>query len=159
MIKVLLFDFARVIIFPKDVSYTGKLSDLYRRLTRQKKSIFDYYRLNYELLSALKKYKNKYQLAILTSSEFLPFHPEVLPKINNLFEPIIYSGETGFQKYQPACYTKTAQLLKVVPSEILFTDDSTANVEAAVDAKIQAVRYLDNQDLLTKIDKMLTKNS
>lgn len=159
MIKVLLFDFARVILFPKDVTYSGKLSDFYRKLTKQPKSIFHYYKFNTELLSSLEKYSSKYQLAILTSSEHLPFHPEILPKLNKLFEPIIYSGELGHPKYQPACYKKAAHLLNVDPAQILFIDDSLTNTEAATEAGLQIIHYTDNQSALGKISKILLKNS
>lgn len=159
MTKVLLFDFARVLLFPKDISYTGKLSDFYRKITKKPKSIFHYYNLNTELLSQLESYKNDYQLAILTSSEHLPFHPEILPHLSNLFDPIIYSGEVGFPKYKPECYEKTAKLLQKSPREILFIDDSGANIESASEAGFQTIHFFDNTDAIAKIDQVLQKNS
>lgn len=40
MITNILFDFSRVILFPKDDNYSGLLNDLYRKITEEKKFIF-----------------------------------------------------------------------------------------------------------------------
>lgn len=159
MIKILLFDFARVILFPKDVSYSGTLSDFYRKITQQKKSIFDYYKLNEDLLAELEKYKPDFQLAILTSSEHLPFHPEILPMLKKTFEPIIFSGELEFPKYQPGCYQEAIKLLAVAPQEVIFVDDSHSNIEAATEVGLHTVHFLDNRGAFEKIDTILQNSN
>ena len=52
MIKVILSDFARVILFPKDKSYPGRLDELQAKLNNQSEghNFFDYFELNQELL-------------------------------------------------------------------------------------------------------------
>ena len=52
MIKAILSDFARVILFPKDENYKSRLDILEKKLKRNlgNYNVFDYFRLNQEIL-------------------------------------------------------------------------------------------------------------
>lgn len=67
MITNLLFDFSRVILFPKDEKYSGLLNDLYRKIVSENAAFLDHYRFNNELLEFLKTLKNKFKLSIYTT--------------------------------------------------------------------------------------------
>ncbi len=62
-IQTFLFDFSRVLIFPKDKNYQGSLNELYRQHHEQPGyNIFSEFELNDELLTWLDKNRNKFNL-------------------------------------------------------------------------------------------------
>jgi HAD superfamily hydrolase (TIGR01509 family) len=159
MIKVLLFDFARVILLVDDIKYQGALGYLYQKISNQHKSIFDFLELNHELLAAIEKIQDKYQLAILTASDKLPLHPEIAPKLQNLFDPILFSKKLGVSKDQPDCYRLAAEKLGVKPEEIIFVDDKSQNVEAAKAAGCKIVHFYNTKTALLEIKKITQNES
>ena len=67
MIIYLLFDFSRVLLFPKDDNYDGLLNNLYRKVLNEKGAFLDNFRFNEELLNFLKPLKDKYNLLVYTT--------------------------------------------------------------------------------------------
>jgi len=56
-------------------------------------------------------------------------------------DDIVYSHEVGLKKPDPAIYALAERRLAVEPEEVVFLDDVTANVEAALAAGWHAVRH------------------
>lgn len=159
MIKTIISDFARVILFANDTVYRGSLSRYYQQLAGQKTAIFDSYRIDTEYLAALKKYQTTHQLVLLTASETLPKHLQIAPKLRSIFEPILFTKSLGVSKDVPVCYTKVCQMLQIDPPQAVFIDDSAANVAAATTAGLYTIQYTDRETTLDTLKTILHDHS
>lgn len=150
MIKVLLFDFARVILFPKHETLST-LGALYAQ-----QSGAELFFLNTELLNFIKTQRDNYTTAILTNSASI-LAPGTLyrQQMEAYFDQIFLSKELGLSKDQPACYLKVAELLAVEPSEILFTDDSGSKCQAATEAGLKVILFESTDQYLREVAKVL----
>lgn len=153
MITNILFDFSRVILFPKDENYKGLLNDLYRRITQEKSSFLDHYKFNEELLNFLKPLKGKYHLSIYTT-DIVQNDPVARQILDPIFEEIFAANDLGISKKDPKGYLVIANKLNVKPEHMLFIDDGEANIEAAKEAGLETIHYLSNKQLLKDLQLM-----
>lgn len=154
MIKVLLFDFSRTLLFPKDRLYKGGLNELHNKLSNEPGYKFrDHFELNQELLGYLHTKKNKFGLYILTA-EFIQESPEVKPSLEKVFKKIYSAKKIGLKKNEPTIYEHMAKTLSVDPTEILYIDDTEANITAANQADVNTFQYSDNMTLINKIESL-----
>ncbi len=101
MITTLLFDFSRVLLFPKNSEYQGMLNPLHAgNFTKSDYHFFDYFELNEELLGYLEKIKDKFGLNIFTTGN-IQNAPEVRERINPIFKRVFAAGEMGVSKKDP----------------------------------------------------------
>ena len=155
MIKVLLFDFARVLLFPKDENYSGKLNDLYKTVKDEKHFNFeDVFYFNEELLDYLRTVKDKYKLVMFTS-ETIQDDPAVVEKLDGIFENIFSAKKMGFTKTDPEAYRFIVSNLQCNPNEILFIDDNVENVNSAKITGMKTYLFTDNVCLIKTIDTSL----
>ena len=155
MIKVLLFDFARVLLFPKDENYSGKLNDLYKTVKDEKHFNFeDVFYFNEELLDYLRTVKDKYKLVMFTS-ETIQDDLAVVEKLDGIFENIFSAKEMGFAKTDPEAYRFIVSKLQCNPNEILFIDDSVENVNSAKITGMKTYLFTDNVCLIKTINTSL----
>ena len=124
MIKVILSDFARVILLPKDKSYNGRLDVLEEKLKREQLNYnpLDYFELNQELLEFFQSIKNKIPLYIYTSGSNYT-EPGIYDKLTPIFNDFFYSVALGKNKTNPDSYTFLAKKFQQKPVEIFFIDD------------------------------------
>lgn len=131
MIKALLFDFSRTLLFPTDKNYLGGLNSLYRELQQKENFKFlEHFELNNELLNYLVTVKNKFGLYIFTS-ESIQEDPAIKSDLAIIFTKVFSAKETGLSKKDPKSYELIAKELNISPNEILFIDDSQENLNAA----------------------------
>ncbi|MBI2022816.1 HAD-IA family hydrolase [Candidatus Daviesbacteria bacterium] len=154
MITNLLFDFSRVILFPKDESYNGLLNDLYRKVRGENGLFLDYFKFNTELLNYLGQFKDKYTLSIFTT-DIVQNDSEAQKIIKPIFRNVFSAKNLGISKKDSKGYLVIAEKLKVDPSEILFVDDGAANIAAAKTAGLRAIRYLSNEQLFNDLKSIL----
>jgi len=152
-IKVLLFDFSRVIIFPKDDTYPGLLNDLYKKaMSGGNFNFYNSFTFNIELLSFLKTIKSYISLDIYTT-DILQNDPVAKAVLEPVFDHIFSANELGLRKKDPQGYKIIAEKLGVKPNEILFVDDSLVNVETAKKAGLQAIQFTSNGNLIKVLNK------
>ena len=70
----------------------------------------------------------------------------------DLFEDIVVSGEVGVAKPAPAIFALTAERAGLAPEQLVFTDDSPANVAAADALGIDAIRFEDTGHLRADLE-------
>lgn len=153
MITNILFDFSRVILFPKDENYKGLLNDLYRKITEEKLSFLEHYKFNEELLNFLKPLKEKYHLSIYTT-DIIQNDQEVRRILDPIFEEIFAANDLGISKKDPKGYLVIAGKLNVKLEQILFIDDGEKNIEAAKQAGLQTIHYSSNEKLFEELRKL-----
>src|SRR3989344_4961344 len=101
MIKTIISDFSRVIFFAKDNSYQGSLNGLYQRsFKKENYNIFDYFKINTELLDFYASLKNSCSIYIFTSEliqEDPQFEPYLQPVFNGIYSAAKSAGLHAFQ--------------------------------------------------------------
>lgn len=160
MIKTLLFDFSRVLLYPTDKAslpsdegktYSGSLNTLHRELKdNESYYLFNYFELNEELLEYLKTIKDKFELCIFTT-DIIQNDPLIREKIDPVFFKIYSANELGISKKDTQSYKFIAKDLGKNPDEIFFTDDTERNIEAAKEAGLQTYIYVNNKELLNRL--------
>ncbi|MEK7622543.1 MAG: HAD family hydrolase [Patescibacteria group bacterium] len=156
MIKAILSDFARVILFPKDENYKSRLDILEKKLKRNlgNYNVFDYFRLNQEILVFFQSIKTKIPLYIYTSGSNYET-PGVYEQLVPIFKDFFYSVALEIDKTDSDSYIFLANKLHLAPENIFFIDDDEKNIHAAQKAGLQTHWYKDNQTLLTDLRKRL----
>ena len=155
MITTLLFDFSRVLLFPKNRKYSGDLNPLHAKLSLQPNySFFDHFELNHELLEYLKtKIKSNYDLFIFTSGS-IQNAPQVRPVIDKIFAKVYSGQEIGYSKSDQAAYRFLAKDLGKGADEVMFIDDRPSNISAATSAGLKAIHFVSNQKLIKELNQL-----
>jgi FMN phosphatase YigB (HAD superfamily) len=152
MIKAIISDFSRVILFPRDVDYMGGLNEMHRKnVDKPGYNFWDHYVLNQELLDFYRKLKSNYPIYIFTTGKIQEY-PELKAKLEGVFEGIYTVEDINNEKNVPNAYLSLLQLIKFKPEEVLFIDDIEENIKAAKDAGLNVHLYLDNKELINTIN-------
>ncbi|MFZ1682885.1 MAG: HAD-IA family hydrolase [Candidatus Zixiibacteriota bacterium] len=151
MIKALVSDFSRVLLFPKDKNFTGSLNEKYRELLKKGDlDFFESFELNKELLDFYQSLTKKLDLYILTS-ESIQEAPELQPFLKPTFKEIFSAKKLGVSKKEPSTYKLIADKIGVKTTEILYLDDNQENIKAASASGIKAVLFINNQLALKEL--------
>ena len=155
MITTLVFDFARVLLFPEDAKYPDKLNPLYKQLAQGSKfSFFENFKLNQELLDFLQKQVEKYELYIFTSGT-MQDAPELADALS-IFKKIYSAEVMGLNKATPEAYRFLADSLQKKPDEILFVDDMLENIQAAKEVGLHTLHFQSNEQFFKDIENILS---
>jgi HAD superfamily hydrolase (TIGR01509 family) len=151
MISALLFDFARVFLFAKEKDYEGELNALHRQLSSSLDyKFFDHFEFNEELFGYVEQLKAKIDLYMFTSGT-IQETPEVQIKIVDLFKEIFSAQKLCLSKTDPRAYIDIAASIGKAPEEILFIDDTPANILAAQEAHLSTILYSNNLQLMNDL--------
>jgi epoxide hydrolase-like predicted phosphatase len=136
-----------------DPKMFSELVSLLKGVDSRKASMFP------EALDVLKKLKeNGIRTAILSNAVFVPEqHDErYIPDEWNLMEYIdvpVFSFDIGVVKPDPVAFLTVLERLGVDPSEVIFVDDTPANVIAAKEIGMKAL-LIDRKDIHDYPDKI-----
>lgn len=162
MITTFLFDFAHVILLPKDKSYTGALNDTYKDMQSQGNyTVWNEFILNAELLQYIANNLKPYPSYIFTTGTvhkdkaILPYVKDLFVKMYSVAEIDRQSFSTNKSKKDPASYIYIADDIGKKPEEILFVDDSLSNIEAAKTAGLQTIHFQSNAQFFSELRKLL----
>ncbi len=146
MTKSIITDFSRVLLFPKDKKYTGKLNQLHQDLVKNGDYDFwEYFKLNEELLGF---YKNQKLPVYIFTTGHIQEYPPLKQKLEGVFEGIFTATGMDVQKDQKETYEKLAGMIGVEPNEIAYVDDLLKNVEAASKAGCQVIQFTGNKGVI-----------
>lgn len=155
MIDILLFDFSRTLIFPKDANYKGRLNDLYKKIIKSKNyNFFDHFILNEELINYLKPYGKKCILAIFTT-DIIQNDPAVRPVLDKNFSYVFVANDLKVSKKDPKAYHLIAKSLCRKTSDIIYVDDTVEKLQAAKEAGMKTVQFISNKQLFKELEKKL----
>ena len=110
----------------------------------------DIFQLVYDL-------KKNYTLAILSNACLTHIKKLKDKGIYDPFDPIILSGEVGFQKPQKEIYEHLLVKMNLSPEEVVFIDDLLENIKGARNVGINAILYKDPEDLKRNLRKLGVK--
>jgi len=156
MVKALISDFSRVLLFSKDKNHKDSLNSLHRQLsTRPDYKLLDFFEVNHELLNYYRSLTGKVGLYIFTS-ETIQDSPELQPFIKPVFKEIYSASKMGIDKKDPNAYKQIVSKLGLTPNEVIYIDDNENNIEAANKAGLQTVLYTDNESSIGELQTKLT---
>ena len=152
MKKILVSDFSRVLLFPKDEIYRSGLNKLYGQTSAAGDRFEDYFKLNEALLIELEKLEiDKYIFTTGTVQDA----PEIKDRVKAVFKKVFNVPMIGVRKADSRAYLKLCSEIGAEPVQVMFIDDTSANVEAAKEAGLHAVVYENNEQILDSINKWL----
>lgn len=155
MIKALVTDFSRVLIFPADDAYVGGLNALQKELTAKGSYMFwDYFRLNQDLFTFYKELRAQIGVYMFMS-EHIQEHPALRSHRDGVFQRVFSGARLGLKKTDIASYTEIARSIGLPPGQILYVDDSEANCGAARSAGMIVVRFESNSQAMEAIRRAL----
>ncbi|MFA6075506.1 MAG: HAD family phosphatase [Negativicutes bacterium] len=115
-----------------------------------------------DLLRAFHKEQNFRLLALTNwSAETFPYALKRYHFLRDCFEDIVVSGEIFMAKPDRDIFEYTINHFKLDPKRTLFIDDSAANVATAKEVGLNAIRYLNPEQLKKDLTEygVLPKNS
>lgn len=152
MIKAIVTDLSRVVVKPKDTTYTGSLNALHDELLKSGDYDFwQYFELNKELLKFYIKLKEKIKLYIFTS-KYIQEYPPLKEKLVRVFDRILSASRLDIKKSNPESYKQIAKEINLEPDEILYIDDNDENIKAAQEAGLTTIHYQSNDALIEEIN-------
>lgn len=160
MYTTILSDFSRVIIKPKDKSYSGALNPVHREMTAkfgEQYDVFEYFELNKRLLDFYQSLKAKYSVNLFTT-DIIQNHPLVRPQLELVFENIFSANDYKLNKKDPLAYLFVADKLKTQPENVIYIDDQVGNIEAAKEAGMTTLHYTDDdREIIEHVSSLLQK--
>jgi len=156
MIKAIVSDFSRTLLSPTDKTYTGGLNTLHESLKdRADYDIWEYYRLNQDLLAFYKTLGSSIDVYIFTT-KYIQEWPPLKEKLDGVFKDIFSSARLGLpDKTDPQAYKIVAEKLELKPNEILYIDDKQENLDAAKEASMIIIRFESEQQTMKDVDKLI----
>lgn len=171
--KHLVFDFNKVLLFPKRsvpvdmiMSLTFQSSHGKNRPDRMQNLFeiidFDhYFEFNQELVTFLHEINQSasVKIHIYTNSTYSIEAPKAEKVIAAFTDSVYKAKDLAKPKDLAASYIYLADEINAKPSEILFIDDTITNTQAAAQAGLHTHHYTNNQDLFAAIQKFLAQSS
>jgi FMN phosphatase YigB (HAD superfamily) len=157
MIKTIISDFSRVLLFPKDASYTDSLNALNNHLLSENPDydFYDYFFLNNELLTFYAEINISTPVYIFTSDK-IQDHPAIKEIISKSVSGILSAKEMNVQKTNSLAYERVLNELSLRPPEVVFIDDQETNIDAALIAGMNVIQYVENQTTIEEIRKLIS---
>lgn len=163
--KHLLFDFNKVLLFPKQSIPVDLLMMLHHKIdpkkveSYQEKIDFDhYFEWNSELVDWLTVLKQKHEdvtLHIYTNSTFSIKIANSQEKLAPIFSSQYLAKDLNKPKDSASSYEWLAHELQTNVADLFFTDDTATNALAAAQAGLHAHQYTTNEQLFIAIEDFL----
>lgn len=168
IIGVSVKEYKKVYYRHNDLHNTGKISweELWKRVlvdldkTDYLEEVINFVKkpknLNINVISLIKKLKQKgYKVVLLSnySKEGGRRMRHVL-HLDKIFDLMLISGETGLAKPHPSAFFDLIKKINVLPSDIIFIDDSPKNIKTAKDLGINTILCEDTKILCQQLKVM-----
>lgn len=106
------------------------------------------------ILPLARELKGKYKLALLANCP-KPWVDDAVFRFNldNIFDVLVSSGETGFLKPEKEIYLLTCQKLGVLPRQCLYIDDDQGKLKIAQDLGMKGIWFKSPKQLADKLKR------
>lgn len=160
MIKAIITDFSRVLLFPSDPSYSSGLNALNNSLLADNPHyrFLDYFTLNSELLAYYAELHKQTPVYVFTS-ETIQDHPAIKDTVASTTSKVLSASKLGIHKSEPAAYKAVLDILFLQPDEVVYIDDKQENLEVANQIGINTILFRDNPTTISTLNDMLTGHS
>lgn len=154
---VILSDLGGVLLFPKDRNYKGKLNPIYEEESIKENFKFsDHFELNTELLNFYTNLKFKGITFFMITEGKIQDAPEIKQDLENVFTAVYSSNQMGFSKKDPELYKKLAEEIGIELSKTVYIDDDQGNSDAAANAGLKALVYLENSAVMAQVEGIMS---
>lgn len=155
MIRALVSDFSRVLLFPADDLYSGGLNALHQKLAAHGDyNFWEHFRLNRDLLAFYKTLGERVGIYMFTT-EHIQEHPALQSELDGTFKGIFSGARLGLMKTDANTYEVIAEKIGLPPQEVLYVDDQQRNLDAANRVGMVTVRYVSNRQLQQDVLEVL----
>ncbi len=105
-------------------------------------------RVDEELVRLIRELRPCYRIGLLSNApDRLGIWLDEEWGIKDLFDSIIYSAKVGVAKPDPSIFHLSLEQLGLTPTEALFIDDFSPNIDAALALGMQAIRFTNTKTL------------
>lgn len=157
MIKAIIFDFSRTLLFPVDRDYKESLNDLYKSVKDSYNfKFFDYFYFNKELLEFAGKIRNNLRTYIFTTDS-IQEDLQIKDVIDKHFIKVFSAKDIHLDKNDIKSYQFIISELGFKPDEIVFVDDSDENVQTAKKAGINTIKYAEFDKFIQRLQELGAK--
>lgn len=146
-----LFDFNNIVLF-RSIPSIDSTADFEQMRTNvpMMSSIW----INTKLLHFCEQlHKKGISTGILTAGFSLSI-PSVRDRVQSYFDHIFIAKKLGVSKQDSSTYTTVSKQVNQKPTEIMFTDDTVSNIEAASQAGCQTILFESNTSFFQQIEKL-----
>ena len=159
VIKAIITDVSRVLLFSKNKRYVGSLNKLYKsKSTNPEFRFLNYFELNRELLGLYRLWHdNNCKIYILTS-DVIQDDPELKRHWNEIIDKIFSASKMETHKSKPEAYQKVLDEIGLSPGEVIYIDDNEENLKAAKEAGLHIIHHTDNEQTRFSIERRLHEN-
>ncbi len=155
MIKAILSDFSRTLLFPKDENYTGKLNALHENLKDSPNyNIWEHYKLNQGLLEFYKQISSSVDVYIFTT-KYIQEWPPLKEKLSSAVSGTFIASQLNVKKDDSESYKLVAEKVGYNVEEIIFIDDAQENINAARKAGMVTIKFNSNKQVVEDVRKAL----
>jgi HAD superfamily hydrolase (TIGR01509 family) len=105
--------------------------------------------------SILNQLKGQYELTLLSdhAREWIAYIRSIHPFLE-VFDHLFFSFDLGTAKDDPATFHIVLDALRREPSECLFIDDNSLNIETATSLGITCARFISTADLSHRLEEL-----
>ncbi len=157
MVSSILSDFCRVLFFPKDKEYLGKLNPLHRDYAGKfglDYPILEHFEFNMPLIDFMQSLRGSIKLDIYTT-DVIQKHPDLAPHLEIWFDSVHAVNDYGLSKKNPEAFTFIANKLGRPVDSFVFIDDTLENVTAARVAGMKGVLFENTEQAIADTKKAL----
>lgn len=157
MIKIVLSDFSRTILYPRDEQYSGSMNSLHEQLCKKEDyDVWEHFAFHEILLSFYKNISVKIPVYVLTT-KYLQAWPPVKARLDECIRDVFIAEELDLSKSDPVIYCHVAETLGIQTDEILFLDDAEKNIAAAAEAGCVTIRFEEEKQAVEDLKKYLNR--
>lgn len=110
---------------------------------------------NEEIISLIKKLKQKYKIGLLSNTNELAYEYEIKQnEVFPLFDAVSLSYKIKAMKPDKYIYMDIVNKLKAKPRECIYIDDIKSNVDAAAKCGLCGIHYNSHQKLINTLKKL-----
>lgn len=161
MLRTVISDFSRTLIFPKNPISFIELNEIHKNevakarnknvyalnredfiLTERLYPAEEFFELNYPLLNLYKKLKEKNITLVIFTNSYIPTHPDLAEDLS-FFDQIINVHDIGdhISKKDTQSYRMLCDKYNIIDSESIFIDDDLACIKAAEQQNIHTFQF------------------
>ena len=137
-------------------AHTGKIFSpqqyyQFPQITNLKNKLYETNKPTKGIIRILNELSASLRLGVI--SNFTPDLDDVLKQIGvyDFFEHVINSSQVGIKKPSPEIYNVSCSKFNILPSEAIFVDDNSRNVEAAQDFGMNGILFTGSDSLETAL--------
>jgi FMN phosphatase YigB (HAD superfamily) len=159
MIKAIIFDFSRVLLNPNKSTYKDSLNALHNKLSVEAGyNPLNHFEFNKELLNFTLQLKSQFPVYIFTTGRIQEdIHLKNI--LDTIFTKVYSVEDLKIAKDNPEAYKEIAKEINIPTDQLLFIDDTKANIDAAKKAGLKTILFESTSQAIKEITKAIESSN